>query len=50
MIMLTMYIRINLQLDLQADKSPIIVKGPFSLKCEPKVSNPWNKCVMQESI
>jgi hypothetical protein len=31
---------------LQANKSSIVVKGPSSLKCEPKVSNPWNKCVM----
>jgi hypothetical protein len=27
--LLTVYIRIQLQLDLQADKSPIVVKGPF---------------------
>jgi hypothetical protein len=27
--MLTVYIRIKLQLDLQADKSPVVVKGPF---------------------
>jgi hypothetical protein len=30
---------------LQADKSSIVVKGPFF----PQV-NPWNKCVMQEPI
>jgi hypothetical protein len=27
--LLTVYIRIKLHMDLQADKSPIIVKGPF---------------------
>jgi hypothetical protein len=48
--LLTVYIRIKVQVDLQADKSSVVVKGPFSLKCEPKVSNPWNKCAMQESI
>jgi hypothetical protein len=26
---LTVYIRVKVQVDLQADKSPIIVKGPF---------------------
>jgi hypothetical protein len=35
---------------LQADKSSIVVKGPFFLKCEPKVSNLWNKRVMQDPI
>jgi hypothetical protein len=34
--LLTVYIRIKLQLDLQADKSSIIVKGPFF----PRVMNP----------
>jgi hypothetical protein len=48
--LLTMYMHIKLRLDLQADKSSIVVKGPFFLKCEPKVLNPWNKCAMQESI
>jgi hypothetical protein len=38
------YNRIKLQVDLQADKSPVVVKG------ESKVSNSWNKCVMQELI
>jgi hypothetical protein len=33
---LTVYIRIKLQVDLQADKSPIVVKGPFF----PQVVNP----------
>jgi hypothetical protein len=27
--LLTVYIRIKLHMDLQADKSPIVVKGPF---------------------
>jgi hypothetical protein len=27
--LLTVYIRIKLHMDLQADKSPVIVKGPF---------------------
>jgi hypothetical protein len=27
--LLTVYIRIKVQVDLQADKSPIVVKGPF---------------------
>jgi hypothetical protein len=27
--LLTLYIRINVRLDLQVDKSPIVVKGPF---------------------
>jgi hypothetical protein len=27
--LLTVYIRIKLQLDLQANKSPVVVKGPF---------------------
>jgi hypothetical protein len=27
--MLTVYIRVKVQVDLQADKSPVIVKGPF---------------------
>jgi hypothetical protein len=49
--LLTVYIRIKLRLDLQADKSSVVVKGPFSpLKCEPKVSNLWNKCVTQNPI
>jgi hypothetical protein len=26
---LTVYIRIKVQVDLQADKSPVVVKGPF---------------------
>jgi hypothetical protein len=39
---LTVYIRINVCLDLQADKSSVVVSDPSSLKCEPKVSNPWN--------
>jgi hypothetical protein len=27
--LLTVYIRIKLHMDLQVDKSPIVVKGPF---------------------
>jgi hypothetical protein len=34
--MLTVYIRIKLQVDLQADKSPVVVKGLFF----PRVVNP----------
>jgi hypothetical protein len=34
--LLTVYIRIKVQLDLQADKSPLVVKGPFF----PRVVNP----------
>jgi hypothetical protein len=34
--LLTVYIRIKFHMDLQADKSPIIVKGPFF----PRVVNP----------
>jgi hypothetical protein len=34
--LLTVYNRIKLQVDLQADKSPIVVKGPFF----PRVVNP----------
>jgi hypothetical protein len=40
--LLTVYIRIKLQVDLQAEKSSVVVKAPSSLRCEPKVSNPWN--------
>jgi hypothetical protein len=44
------YIRIKLQLDLQADKSSVVVKGPFF----PRVMNPsiesMEQCVMQELI
>jgi hypothetical protein len=28
-LLLTVYIRIKLHMDLQADKSPVVVKGPF---------------------
>jgi hypothetical protein len=48
--LLTVYMRIQLRLDLQVDKSSVLAKGPSSLMCEPKVSNLWNKCVMQEPI
>jgi hypothetical protein len=34
--LLTVYNRIKLQVDLQADKSPVVVKGPFF----PRVVNP----------
>jgi hypothetical protein len=34
--MLTVYIRIKLQVDVEADKSSIVVKGPFF----PQVMNP----------
>jgi hypothetical protein len=29
---------------------PLYSRDPSSLKSEPKVSNLWNKCVMQESV
>jgi hypothetical protein len=34
--LLTVYIRVKVQVDLQADKSPVVVKGPFF----PQVANP----------
>jgi hypothetical protein len=34
--LLTVYIRVKVQVDLQADKSPVVVKGPFF----PRVVNP----------
>jgi hypothetical protein len=34
--MLTVYIRIKVHMDLQVDKSPVVVKGPFF----PRVVNP----------
>jgi hypothetical protein len=48
--LLTVYIRIKLQVDLQEDKSSVVVKGPFF----PRVMNPRyrtvEQCVMQELI
>jgi hypothetical protein len=42
---------IKVCLDLQADKSPRRSQGTLLPSSgEPKVSNPWNKCVMQEMI
>jgi hypothetical protein len=41
--LLTVDCRIKVRLDLQADKSPIVVKGP-------KVSNPWNNVQRKDSI
>jgi hypothetical protein len=38
-ILLTVYIRIKVHMDLQADKSPIVVKGPFF----PRVVNPRSR-------
>jgi hypothetical protein len=35
--MLMVYIRVKFQVNLQADKSPFVVKGPFF----PRVVNPW---------
>jgi hypothetical protein len=34
--LLTVYIRVKVQVDLQADRSPVVVKGPFF----PRVVNP----------
>jgi hypothetical protein len=35
-LVLTVYIRVKVQVDLQADKPPVVVKGPFF----PRVVNP----------
>jgi hypothetical protein len=47
---LTVYIRVKVQVDLQADKSPVVVKGPFF----PRVVNSRYRIrgtnVMQELI
>jgi hypothetical protein len=32
--MLMVYIRIKLHMDLQADKSPVVVKGPLSVRTQ----------------
>jgi hypothetical protein len=49
--LLTVYIRINVYMDLQADKSPVVVKGPFFPSSgEPKVSNLWNNVQRKDSI
>jgi hypothetical protein len=36
------YNRIKLQVDLQVDKSPVVVKYLLPSSGESKVSNPWN--------
>jgi hypothetical protein len=46
--LLTVNSCIKVCLDLQADKSPIVVKGPSS--GEPNVSNPWNNVQRKDSI
>jgi hypothetical protein len=44
------YIRIKLQLNLQADKSSIVVKGPFFPQVWTQGIKSVEKCAMQESI
>jgi hypothetical protein len=48
--LLTVYICVKVQVDLQADKSPVVAKGPFF----PRVVNPryriCGQCVMQDPI
>jgi hypothetical protein len=46
MVVLTVYNRIKLQVDLQADKSPVVVKGPFF----PLVVNPRYRMTMRDAI
>jgi hypothetical protein len=49
--LLTVDCRIKVHLDLQEDKSHIIVKGPFfSQVWEAKVSNPQNNVQCKDSI
>jgi hypothetical protein len=49
--LLTVNSCIKVRLDLQADKSPVVVKGPFFPSSgEPKVSNPWNNVQRKDSI
>jgi hypothetical protein len=48
--LLTVNSCIKVRLDLQADKSPVVVKGPFFPRVEPKVSNPWNNVQRKDSI
>jgi hypothetical protein len=49
--LLTVDYRIKVHLDLQGDKSPVVVKGPFfSQVREPKVLNPWNNVQCKDSI
>jgi hypothetical protein len=41
---------IKVRLDLQADKSPVVVKGPFFPRVVNPVLNPLTKCVTQKLI
>jgi hypothetical protein len=44
------YIRIKLQLDLQEDKSYVVVKGPFFPQVWTQGIESVEQCVMQELI
>jgi hypothetical protein len=46
--LLTVYNRIKFHMDLQADKSPVVVKGPFSLKWWTEGIESVEQCAMQE--
>jgi hypothetical protein len=49
--MLTVDCRIKVHMNVQADKSSVVVKGPFFPKVwEPKVLNPWNNVQRKDSI
>jgi hypothetical protein len=48
--LLMVYIRIKLQVDLQADKSFIVVKGPFFPQVWTQDIESVEQCAMQESI
>jgi hypothetical protein len=48
--MLTVYIRIKVQADLQVDKSFVVVKGPFFPQVQTQGIESVEQCAMQESI
>jgi hypothetical protein len=48
--LLTVYIHIKLQVDLQADKSSVVVKGPFFPQVWTQGIESMEQCAMQESI
>jgi hypothetical protein len=48
--LLTVYIHIKLQVDLQADKSPVVVKGPFFPQVWTQGIESVEHCAMQKSI
>jgi hypothetical protein len=47
---LTVYIRVKVQLDLQVDKSSVVVKGPFFPQVWTQGIELVEQCAMQESI